>query len=764
MLPIRRVYVSPKRKREDSETRHKRRLANGLGIANELRGSFDDLTLAGKRRSLVPPLGGRLGRPDFRLARSDLSPMSMLRQDDRDVESLGPPRASRRIDEFEQSPPFTSRSDRSDISMASSVGASMDTSGSPFAISPASTTSPANTTGHDSLLLHSGGGSSARRRKSSNKRFTDTRFNPNAHQSMVVQGVAAMPKRSGGRIRSGERRRAVSSPGTMRKKKGNVLDYNGIVDIDLDMSTDVSPVSGSGELSKYDDDQISPGVLSARSASSRGSLSSSRLNSPPPLIALRTPSKPVWNGPAPCADDDDDDDYMFGAGSSEGKSCASDEGHSSKAGEPEDSAGYSGPQSSSSRRTTGRPTPESEAFKVTPQGRPTPAMEAFERKSTPSREKGPQCPPTPVRTPTWAHSSVVGGGHSPGAHEHRSSLDGTKLLFASSSYDEQEVTSDDFQKISRLGQGSSSEVFKCRNVHDDKLYAVKISKRQFRSKRDRENYLNEVQIFKPLGASCPHILHYHRAWQENGHFYIQYEYCARGDLQSFLEDIAQPLKDDMIWGLVVDIVAGLNHIHMNKLVHLDIKPSNIFITSDGTLKIGDFGMVTKVGSSEHGREGDSVYMAPELLSSSHVKSPANDIFSFGIMLWEILFGCEPPQDGEMWHALRNDRVPRPDGKGSEELFHFVKSLLSSDPSKRPTAFQIMKMPRVIAASQIENSWILNVPKKKKHRFPAHLQLGRSDSFVGSSTSIAPPFDMEDIMRQREGLCTPKDQPVNPNWM
>jgi len=38
-------------------------------------------------------------------------------------------------------------------------------------------------------------------------------------------------------------------------------------------------------------------------------------------------------------------------------------------------------------------------------------------------------------------------------------------------------------------------------------------------------------LFKPLGASCPHILHYHRAWQENGHFYIQYEYCARGDLQ-----------------------------------------------------------------------------------------------------------------------------------------------------------------------------------------------------------------------------------------
>ena len=63
MLPIRRVYVSPKRKREDSETRHKRRLANGLGIANELRGSFDDLLDDDSRRRFRGALQAIVGRP-----------------------------------------------------------------------------------------------------------------------------------------------------------------------------------------------------------------------------------------------------------------------------------------------------------------------------------------------------------------------------------------------------------------------------------------------------------------------------------------------------------------------------------------------------------------------------------------------------------------------------------------------------------------------------------------------------------------------------
>ena len=190
-------------------------------------------------------------------------------------------------------------------------------------------------------------------------------------------------------------------------------------------------------------------------------------------------------------------------------------------------------------------------------------------------------------------------------------------------------------------------------------------------------------------------------------------------------------------------------------------------------------MVTEVGSSEDGREGDSVYMAPELLNNLAIKSPAADIFSFGIMLWEMLFSRDPPQDGDMWHNFRADKIPRPGGQegSSDELFEFVRSCLQRDPAKRPTARSILKMPRVVAASQEINQFVLTAPKEKKTlRFPPHLQLGRSDSFTsasvmrpgitmtpGGNSAHALLFDMEEIVRQREGLCTPKDQPVHPSW-
>ena len=78
---------------------------------------------------------------------------------------------------------------------------------------------------------------------------------------------------------------------------------------------------------------------------------------------------------------------------------------------------------------------------------------------------------------------------------------------------------ENFENLGILGSGAFSKVFKCRSVHDKQLYAIKKSKRQFRSKRDRARYLEEVQTFQLLGPNCPHVLHYHRAWQENGFFY-----------------------------------------------------------------------------------------------------------------------------------------------------------------------------------------------------------------------------------------------------
>jgi serine/threonine protein kinase len=174
---------------------------------------------------------------------------------------------------------------------------------------------------------------------------------------------------------------------------------------------------------------------------------------------------------------------------------------------------------------------------------------------------------------------------------------------------------------------------------DHQLYAVKKSKRQFRSKRDRERLIQEVLVMRRLGA-CQYIPQCYRAWQEDGYFYAQMELCEKGTLKQMVSDMMahhRDIPDQTIWKITHDVSAALLHVHKNGMVHMDVKPSNILISSSGILKLADFGLATDQGVSGDGNEGDNRYMAPELLQSNE-RTPALDMFSFGMTLYEICRG------------------------------------------------------------------------------------------------------------------------------
>lgn len=175
------------------------------------------------------------------------------------------------------------------------------------------------------------------------------------------------------------------------------------------------------------------------------------------------------------------------------------------------------------------------------------------------------------------------------------------------------------------------------------------------------------------------------------------DYRARGPLQSTTNPLPRPPAFDPAscpWLVLPQ--QGLKCVHELDMVHMDLKPGNIFLAADGTLKIGDFGLAIQSGrwTVDEGQEGDNAYMAPELLRPELGEvTCAADIFSLGILMLEVASGLDMPHNGEVWLSLRNGEGSKlgllpANGIYSQELQSIIWSCLEPLPSDRATAADI----------------------------------------------------------------------------
>ncbi|KAI0842714.1 hypothetical protein F5Y06DRAFT_133652 [Hypoxylon sp. FL0890] len=201
-------------------------------------------------------------------------------------------------------------------------------------------------------------------------------------------------------------------------------------------------------------------------------------------------------------------------------------------------------------------------------------------------------------------------------------------------------------------QGFSTPTHRTGSSSSGRVYAVKKLLLPMLGKKDRAHRTREVHVLQTL-SGYDHILQLIDSWEDNNCLYIQTEYCEEGGLDTFLSFVGVKgrLDDFRIWKIMLEICKGLKHIHDAGYIHLDLKPANIFINFEGTLKIGDFGLTT-VWPLEKSPdvEGDREYLAPEALRSE-IGQPA-DVFSFGLIMLEIAANVKLPENGATWAALR----------------------------------------------------------------------------------------------------------------
>lgn len=194
-----------------------------------------------------------------------------------------------------------------------------------------------------------------------------------------------------------------------------------------------------------------------------------------------------------------------------------------------------------------------------------------------------------------------------------------------------------------IGEGGFSQVYKAQHLDIQRQQAVKILLEQyFRKSEFRDRFYREVRAIASLDH--PHIIHLDDFGVETSQAYLVMPYMSGGTFQGVLESHQGFLEWDQIIFYLEQICAALDYAHKQGIVHLDLKPLNLLLDSNGKLVLSDFGLahLMKEGVIAGGsslRIGTPHYMAPEHIKGSPERR--SDLFSLGVILYQILVGRLP---------------------------------------------------------------------------------------------------------------------------
>ncbi len=259
---------------------------------------------------------------------------------------------------------------------------------------------------------------------------------------------------------------------------------------------------------------------------------------------------------------------------------------------------------------------------------------------------------------------------------------------------------DHFRILRELGRGGMGQVLLARDMRLGRLVALKL----IRSDRlTRPNAVGDLMEEAKVTARLSHpnivTIHHVGLWHRSP--YMALEYVESESLRNRLS--ARPMPSREVLRVALPIARALQAAHAARVIHCDLKPENVLVPRDGRLRVVDFGIAAVVeafdASSDAARgalfAGTPAYMAPERFSGAH-PAPAVDIYSLGVLVYEMLVGHRPfegpDQDERPIHLRVLDEqttVPPPPG-ADPELQSLVMAMIEHEPDLRPTATEAAK--------------------------------------------------------------------------
>lgn len=201
----------------------------------------------------------------------------------------------------------------------------------------------------------------------------------------------------------------------------------------------------------------------------------------------------------------------------------------------------------------------------------------------------------------------------------------------------------DYKITGIIGEGGMGKVYK--GIHPTLKQEIILKELKIRDKETRERFLREAKVM--LSFRHENIVQVYDHFKGGTSTYIAMEY-VKGMSLSQLIKINKQLPPDIALFIFYQAALGLNHAHVKKVVHRDVKPQNILISENGDVKIIDFGIAAQKGNnaeksltSTGSVIGTPAYMSPEQFSSTKEITYQSDIYSLGVVLYEMLTGVVP---------------------------------------------------------------------------------------------------------------------------
>jgi beta-lactam-binding protein with PASTA domain/tRNA A-37 threonylcarbamoyl transferase component Bud32 len=216
-----------------------------------------------------------------------------------------------------------------------------------------------------------------------------------------------------------------------------------------------------------------------------------------------------------------------------------------------------------------------------------------------------------------------------------------------------------YEVVAHIAQGGMATVYRAHDRQLDRVVALKVPRLEFaRDQAFCEQFRREARAAARLAH--PGVVAVHDSGDERGLPFIVMELVDGQTLRSLLEARGR-LDPETTATLLGEVADALDHAHRHGIVHLDVKPENVLLTSD-SVKVADFGLVRAAhGARDHALAGTAQYCAPEVLRGGVVDSRA-DVYSLGVVAYECLTGKAPFGAGEpdrvAWQVLHS-RVPPP---------------------------------------------------------------------------------------------------------